>query len=480
MDRKTESGAGKSPSPHTLIADDRTGGRRHAGRFYLAASALLVGVLAAFIWMSQSYLDNVSQQAEEAATLPAATPAVLPPVEVAVAEVAVEPDTPSTVRQSSDAPASSATPTRTPTPITYLKNTEAVVGLGGATVWNADGSPALKLAQGALVSATQRSADGEWVFTVSEDGAAGWIAVDSLIIFDAVRLAPQDIVIIPITPTPGAPVTAQDEDQFEDTLEDPFLLAETLPTVTALPGKPGKGFTQPDSSRQPTARIALEDSRLNVRAGPGSTYKVIAKALPQKLYTLRAISDDGDWIQIGLPDVAGGFGWAAADYLETNADLKALPVSTSVSSAPAFAATSNADETGGSEPVPAPTSRPGPENSGLPPMRIGPPSLGGGKTSSAQNGVTGLSGKLVIQQEWGGSIYVYDLETGEMRLLTGGFDPSISPDGSQVTFTREGGENGVYAIDIEGGPVTLLFGGREHLRSPKFSPDGEFIVFERG
>ena len=64
--------------------------------------------------------------------------------------------------------------------------------------------------------------------------------------------------------------------------------------------------------------------------------------------------------------------------------------------------------------------------------------------------------------------------------MTGGFDPSISPDGAQVAFTREGGENGVYVIDIDGGEERLLFSGREHLRSPKFSPDGQFIVFERG
>ncbi|MCB0089176.1 MAG: PD40 domain-containing protein, partial [Caldilineaceae bacterium] len=30
--------------------------------------------------------------------------------------------------------------------------------------------------------------------------------------------------------------------------------------------------------------------------------------------------------------------------------------------------------------------------------------------------------------------------------MTHGFDPAISPDGSTVAFTRDGGENGIYLI----------------------------------
>ena len=463
MDRNKTAGEKESISPHSLIAEDSTGGRRRAGRFYLAAAALIVGVLAAFIWLSQTDLASIGLRPEESDALPTTTVTVLPPASANLPAPAVQDESvaPAPASQADTAPtvrSSAATPTRTPTAVPYLDSTEAVVGLGGALLWNGGGSPVERLPQGALVSASQRSADGEWVFAQPEDGQAGWMAVDSLIIFDVERLAPSDVVIVPMTPTPAPPVASREIDQSG--------ASSALPTVTALPET---GFSPPDTSGKPTARIAIEDGRLNVRAGPAATYKVIAKAFADELYVMLARSGDGAWVQIDMPRVTGGFGWAAVEYLESTDDLDALPISDTVSSAPAFG-------TGGAESVATPTR----ESSGLPPMRMGPPPMSGDESSSNPPSVTGLTGKLVIQQEWGGSIYVYDLETGDLRLLTGGFDPAITPDGSQVTFTRDGGENGVYVTDIQGDAERLIFSGRQRLRSPKFSPDGQFIVFERG
>ena len=50
---------------------------------------------------------------------------------------------------------------------------------------------------------------------------------------------------------------------------------------------------------------------------------------------------------------------------------------------------------------------------------------------------TGLTGKLVFQESSGGKIDVYDLATGELRPLTTGADPAVSPDGRTVAFWRE-------------------------------------------
>jgi Tol biopolymer transport system component len=94
--------------------------------------------------------------------------------------------------------------------------------------------------------------------------------------------------------------------------------------------------------------------------------------------------------------------------------------------------------------------------------------------------VTGLRGKLAIQVAWGGDIYLYDLATGDLRRLTTGFDPALSPDGTQVAFTRAGGEHGLYLIQVDGSNERRIFTGRELLRAPKWSPDGHYIVFERG
>jgi Tol biopolymer transport system component len=91
-----------------------------------------------------------------------------------------------------------------------------------------------------------------------------------------------------------------------------------------------------------------------------------------------------------------------------------------------------------------------------------------------------LTGTLAIQTEWGGDIYLYNLATGDLRFLTGGFDPAISPDGSQVAFTRSGGEHGLYLIGVDGSNERRIFSGRELLFSPKWSPNGRYLVFERG
>ncbi len=480
MDQQHVKNGEESPSPHTLVIAETTGGRRHAGRFYLAAAALVVGVLAAFVWLSQPFLGEIGQP-PVATKSAVATVTAVPAVEAAPTADPSPPQSEPVVAAARPAVAAEANapaiqPTRTPTPIPYLDSIEAVVGLGGAQVWNVDGSAAGQLPQGALVSATMRSADNAWVLAQSEEGIDGWMAVDDLILFDTDRLAPEDVAITPMTPTPlvaEGDGPGQDDVSAPDDTQPRDSSAIALPTITP---PTGKGLSAAGSGASPKARIALEDSRLNIRAGPGASHRVIAKAFPEEMYALLAVSDDGVWVQIELPNISGGFGWAAAEFLQTSGDLTALPVSSEVSSARSY---HPGDEAWPAQPVDAPEPVPAPQDGALPPMRPGPPALGG-KVSSASDSPTGLTGTLVIQKEWGGDIYVYDLETGDLRLLTGGFDPSISPDGAQVAFTREGGENGVYIIDIHGGEERLLFGGREHLRSPKFSPDGQFIVFERG
>ena len=482
MDQQQES-RGDRQSPQLSKGVERTGERRHAGRFYLVASALVVGVLAGVAWLSQSYFadfGNLYEEASAPAAAVSAVPAANPPVSVPTAPevqandtaLAYEPQRSISAAQLALAIAAQATlrPTRTPTPVPYLDSTEAVVGRGGGEVWNADGSWAGTLPQGAYTTASKRSADGKWVFTQSDGAPEGWMSVDDLIIFDTARLAPVDLAINPMAPTPTLqPLALQSADG-----EVSSVASAALPTVTP---PTGKGLSPSSSSRQPTARIALEDSRLNVRAGPGDTYRVIAKALPEEMVALLARSEDGNWIQIVLPDVTGGFGWAAADYLQTSADLSALPVAAAVSSAPSYVQNQENQTVGKvASPIPAAPA----SDSGIPPVKMGPPALSSGTPAPSMGSITGLSGKLAIQKEWGGDIYIYDLASGDLRLLTGGFDPAISPDGSLVTFTRDGGENGVYVVDINSGEERLLFGGREHLRSPKFSPDGKYIVFERG
>jgi TolB protein len=48
-----------------------------------------------------------------------------------------------------------------------------------------------------------------------------------------------------------------------------------------------------------------------------------------------------------------------------------------------------------------------------------------------------------------------------------------------VAFTRDGGPRGLYVINLDGSGETWLYGDQELVRSPKWSPGGEWIVFSR-
>jgi TolB protein len=324
--------------------------------------------------------------------------------------------------------------------------------------------------QGALFIATARSSDSQWLYGTLEDGTNGWANIDHLIVFDADRLRSEDVVIIPITPTPslsditggeaaGAAMTTPQTSEEGTGKDTPIL------RPTPVPGD------------APMAQVALQDSRLNLRAGPSSTYSIIAKALPDTTFAILARDVTSKWLQLALPDVVGGFAWAAAEFLTTGADIAALPVSDEVSSAPLYQVGDS--ETKGGQAVPDDGQG---EQKPVHPNSQG--ALSGAvlaqQQEAAPTSATGLTGKLAIQTTWGGDIYIYDLATGELRLLTGGFDPAMSPDGTQVAFTRIGGEHGLYLINIDGTNERKIFSERTQFLSPKWSPDGRYIVFERG
>lgn len=89
-----------------------------------------------------------------------------------------------------------------------------------------------------------------------------------------------------------------------------------------------------------------------------------------------------------------------------------------------------------------------------------------------------LAGTLVFQDGNGGNIYVMNADGSDLRRLTYGFDPALSPDGRQVAFTRWDEPRGLWVINVDGSGERLLLGANQP-RSPDWSPDGQSIVFER-
>ena len=350
------------------------------------------------------------------------------------------------------------TPTATLTPRPPLDRVQAVVAVGGVTLW--DGTSGLFMGQapqGALFTATARSSDGEWLYGTLEDGSNGWARIDQLIVFDAERLRSEDAVIIPITPTPVPSISASPS--TSDAGSSPTAQASSDMVVLR---------PTPVAGDAPLARVTLVDGRLNLRAGPASDSMIIAKALPDEQFAVLGRDATRQWLQLAVPDLLGGFAWASVEFLSTDAEIADLPVTDAVSDAPRYQEGSG--ESKGGQPT-----------QGMQPMR---PDTQDGSAQSGQppatTSVTGLSGKLALQTTWGGDIYLYDLTTGELRLLTGGFDPAISPDGTQVAFTRIGGEHGLYLINVDGTNERKIFSERTLFLSPKWSPDGKYIVFERG
>jgi Tol biopolymer transport system component/imidazolonepropionase-like amidohydrolase len=85
-----------------------------------------------------------------------------------------------------------------------------------------------------------------------------------------------------------------------------------------------------------------------------------------------------------------------------------------------------------------------------------------------------------------GDIYKVSLDGGEAVALTEDFawnlHPSISPDGSQIAFISDrGGLSNIWVMDTNGENLRQVSKEKNNLiHSPKWSPDGEYIVATKG
>jgi len=361
----------------------------------------------------------------------------------------------------------------------------AVVGVTAAPLSATPGSERRQtLSPGTAVTVLGRSQDSQWVQVVSDDGSTGWLMVQQLIVFGVDELPVVDVATIAlensalITTTTAepesaaVPVSTTVTSQTAITPTTAVTLSEpAMVTVTEASTRVATAVTTAQASTI-TATVTASGSRLNVRTGPGATYAIMAKATSGQIYTAQARNAASDWIQIAVTD--GQPGWVAARYVKLSAPASELPISTimsepppaqvaipttqvtAVESAPeeSIGVVADAEQAASSAPVSAPQ-----------------------PTQASASAATGMQGTLVFQASQGGAIYVYQMASGALHQLTYGFDPAISPDGSEVAFTRSGGENGLYLINIDGSNERRIFGEREMLRSPKWSPDGNWIVF---
>ncbi len=88
----------------------------------------------------------------------------------------------------------------------------------------------------------------------------------------------------------------------------------------------------------------------------------------------------------------------------------------------------------------------------------------------------------------GGSVFVADADGSHPRKISGAlaldidpmFNPTWSPDGSQVAFSAfEGGHNQLFVANADGSGVRSLGDDKSFARTnPEWSPSGEWIAFE--
>lgn len=355
---------------------------------------------------------------------------------------------------------------------------DALANLNGVNVLLADGSVRrYPLAESMTVVA--RNADTSLLY-VEIDGERGWALREQVIAFGLTRLpvqesvAPVDTTRLEIDPmseeksaaTTGTEMPASDSEGIrqEPPLTATLSLTETLRLTDTMPLPPAENPPPAaadnmtgDVTTNPTgvtATVQLTGSRLNVRSGPGADFTIIAKAYSQEEFSALARDATGAWIKVALDN--SQFGWVAAEYLTLDHPLEELPLAADESNAQPYQESSSSLQT------------------------VAAPVTTAAATTTYTAAAAGVSGTLVFQSKPGGMIYAYTPQSGALRALTAGFDPAVSPDGGTVAFTRDGGENGIYLISIDGGNERRIFAERTRLSSPKWSPDGAWILFTRG
>ena len=441
---------------------------------------------------------------------------------------------PSTTPSPTPVPTFTPTPEPTAAPIPTassgadsLNTVFAVVRSRGTSLLSApDGETIQSLRSGFTLNATGRSADSAWLRVTTPDGEAGWVGVDRVVAF---RISSLPIIgdngqVAASTGgnSTGGNRTGGNSIGGNSTGGD--LLGGTTPEQSGVTGGSANNqasstgnnsvSTAPAVARPtpinsdglPVASIVAAGARLNIRSGPDSTYEIIGKALSDELFIALGRSEDSAWVKIEVPDLPGEFGWVSADFILLNESIFGLPLSNQVnfsadvyreslnsrSATPVAAAASQAianqaianqaiaNQAIASQAI---ASQAIVGENGL--LQATPISVAAQPVAAAATinrasatSLAGLSGKLVFQESLGGNIYLYDFASSTLRTLSVGMDPAISADGTKVAFSRFGGDGGIYTVDVNGANEQRVYVDTT-ARSPKWSPDGEWIVFSR-
>ncbi len=179
--------------------------------------------------------------------------------------------------------------------------------------------------------------------------------------------------------------------------------------------------------------LSIIAQALNVRGGPGVAYPVMDVLFQDDQVPIVGRHTPSGWWQVQLEDGRTGWVSGGAAYVRVSGDTSRVPT------------------------LSAPTST---ESA---------PTEGGGR------------GTIVFQTASGGPIYAINADGTNLRYLTDGIDPALSPDGKQVAFTRwEGIQHGapgsVWVINTDGSGERVVLNDVRQPKSPTWSPDGKKLA----
>jgi dipeptidyl aminopeptidase/acylaminoacyl peptidase len=188
-------------------------------------------------------------------------------------------------------------------------------------------------------------------------------------------------------------------------------------------------FISPVAHASEAPQATVNTAALNVREGPGTNYGVVTVAHPEDTLQITGRNGTGDWYQVSLAD--GRRGWVSRSLVTVTGSTSSI-------------------------------------------SEVAAPAASAGGTQSQGH-------IIVFQVSSGGPIYAMNPDGSNLRYLTTGMDPAISPDGQWVAFTRwDGQQNGItgslWVINVDGSRERQVMSGAYQPKSPTWSPDGQKIL----
>ena len=196
-----------------------------------------------------------------------------------------------------------------------------------------------------------------------------------------------------------------------------------LPMLTAIPVS-GAAVQTDDGPRLVVVVLAL-----NVRSGPGVSYPATGYLNQGDEVVVVGRHTDSGWWQVRLADDDTGWVSGGSAYVRITGDTSSVPA----------VAAPDVDDSSVTHPI--------------------------------------RTGIIAFQTASGGPIYLVNEDGSDLRYLTDGIDPALSPDGRQLAFTRwddrqHGAFGSVWVINVDGTGERAILGQVRQPKSPTWLSAG--------